>query len=181
MASFGKRLDPDKLWTEAETKHLFALGQQYAECVHAEPFGDILGNIYHELASQYGKKLLGQFFTPTPIAQMMAKMQYQPKIFQQQETVSISDPTVGSGVMLLQFLEAVFSDNPEYLQRVSVHGIDLDILCVRMATLQVLSNNLIHQLNIGEVQMWHGDTLGDPQELQCYFSAATQNFLAKNT
>ena len=177
MASFGKRLAPDQLWTEAETKSLFALGQQYAECVSVQPFEDVLGNIYQELASQYGKKLLGQYFTPAPVAQMLAKLQHQPAIFERQATVSASDPAVGSGVMLLQFLNVIAEDNPNHLERVFIHGIDLDRVCVRIATLQVLANNFFHQLNLRKLEMWHGNALDDPAKLQCYFSGATQGFL----
>lgn len=177
MASFGIRLKEHEYWTEEQTAHLFALGQQYAQCVQANPFGDVLGHVYQELVSSYGKKMLGQFFTPASIARMTAEINYSPELFENQETVRFLEPTVGSSVMPLQFMSTVHNDNPEYLRKLSITGVDLDIVCVQMSTLQLLANNLIHQLNLGEIAVFHGDSLGRPDDLVQYFGASTEEFL----
>ena len=41
-----------------------------------EPFADVLGPLYMEMASRGGRQQLGQFFTPSGIAEMMASMTF---------------------------------------------------------------------------------------------------------
>ena len=132
MAGFGLRLKGNELWTEDQTKHLFALGQQYAEAVRANPFEDILGQTYQEIATNFGKKHMGQYFTPGSMAGMMAQIQYEPRWFEEKEVVFMQEPASGSGVMALEFLKAVYQDNPDYVHRLSISCIDLDRLCARM-------------------------------------------------
>lgn len=174
LASFGKRLlEP---WTEKQNEHLFALGGQYSRAVFENPFQDVLGIIYQELATSYGKKGMGQYFTPDSIAMMMAKIQYDSKIFEKKGAVTVYEPTAGSGVMLLGFMRNIMMQNPEFLRKLSLTAIDLDLICVKMTVLQVLANNLIHKGNLGEVKVFHGNSLGNPEDLSLFFHASTPEF-----
>jgi len=126
-----------------------------------EPFKDILGILYEELASHGGKQLLGQFFTPWSIASMMARMNADPD----HQTAgnglkAFSDPACGSGVMLLakanQLLEA---NGPDELRNWQFHGCDIDGICARMTAIQLAANCAVHRLEIGEIIIQQGNTL----------------------
>ena len=148
----------------------------YARCIQDAPFADILGMVYQSLASNYGTKALGQYFTPEPLANMMAKMTYNQQIFENQHAVRFSEPASGSGIMVLSFMKTVFEDSPDYMKKLSVTVVDLDVTCVKMSVLQVLANNLIHQLNLGEIKAFQGNSLGDPAKLNSFYHASTPEF-----
>lgn len=127
------------------------------------PFTDVLGDCYMQLVSRWGESALGQFFTPQPVARMMAEM----TLFDAQEKardgvlIRACDPAVGSGVMMLSLLQAICQRNGlDALRNWSVTGIDLDPVCARMFALQVVANCAIHRLEVGEVVAYHGDALG---------------------
>lgn len=103
---------------------------------------DAFGDIFMEYLS-FGKN--GQFFTPQPICDMMAQL----NIHQSREAKSVCDPTCGSGRTLL----AAAKINPELW----CFGSDIDIVCVKMAVLNLALNNLR-----GEI------VHGDPLSLQVY-------------
>ena len=146
---------------------LFDLGQQYAQCVmESPPFYDVLGTVYMELVGQYGQKALGQYFTPWPVASMMARMVYHDAVIPDVGLYRMSDPACGSGVMALAFASSVMDSNgPEVLKRVSFTGIDVDYLCARLFALQLLGNCMIHRVELGEVLVFHGNALGPLDQL----------------
>ena len=84
---------------------------------------DVLGNLYMERVSR-GEK--GQYFTPVHIADMMSEMVNVGKL---KKNESVSDPTCGSGTMLISALKK----NP----LVECDGIDLDSRCAKMAALNM--------------------------------------------
>ncbi len=174
MASLGKRLDEP--WSDSQNSHLFELGGQYSRAVQENPFQDVLGMIYQELATNYGKKGLGQYFTPDHLAMVMAKIQYSSEQFEKPGVVTVCEPAVGSGVMLLAFMKNIMQEKPEFLRKLSVTGVDLDMTCVKMSVLQVLANNLIHSGNLGEIRMFQGSSLGDPHDLSLFYHASTPEF-----
>lgn len=81
---------------------------------------DILGSLYMEHITS-GEN--GQFFTPHPITQMMVQM------LQPTEAGSISDPTCGSGRMLLE----AHKMNP----RAHLYGTDIDERCAKICALNL--------------------------------------------
>jgi len=75
--------------------------------------------------------------------------------------------------MLLAVLEHIFnSQGVEALRWISLTGIDIDSLCSRMYPCQVLSARHVHQLPLGELIAYRGNTLGDPSDwdLVCHYS-----------
>lgn len=99
-------------------------------------YNDALGDIFMEYLS-FGKN--GQFFTPTPICDLMAKMTI-PK--EATDGNTISDPTCGSGRILLA--AAKINRNFEF------HGSDVDLTCVKMTAINMAYNSLtseIHWMN----------------------------------
>lgn len=93
---------------------------------------DILGDLYQG-AITYGEA--GQFFSPEPIARMMAAVTVGDVPEEaKREKRSISDPACGSGRMLL----AVAEMHPHWL----FVGQDVDLRCVRMCAINLALRNL---------------------------------------
>lgn len=126
----------------------------------SEPFKDILGPIYMELATHGGKSVLGQYFSPQPIARMMAEMLLGDDPSQSKQLVTACDPACGSGVMMLSWCQAALNRyGSEALRRCSVTGVDIDAYCARMCAVQFLMNCHVHGLGIGEILVVRGNSL----------------------
>lgn len=175
LGSFGIPL-PEKP-PEDVIERLSGLSALYGRIVQENPFQDVLGGLYQEIASQWKAKGLAQYFTPRSVAKMMVTINNPIEVLQQAReqghVVTAYEPTVGSGVILLAMIETVMeqAENPhDLLSYLSLTGIDIDRLCVRMATLQILSNALFHDSSVGELVVYHGNSLGDPKDWKrfCY-------------
>ncbi len=177
LANFGKRLEQP--WEKKQNDHLFELGKLYGKAVVENPFKDILGSIYQELASNFGKKGMGQYFTPNSLAGMMTAINYNRAHFENQEVVRFYEPASGSGVFPLSFMKTVLQDNPEFMKKLSITCVDLDLLCVKMTVLQVLGNNLMHDCHLGEIKVYHGNSLGDPNNLDVFYHASTPDYMKR--
>ena len=71
---------------------------------------DILGYIY--TTGQYYKKAMGQYFTPDNIAIFMTEIiNGDFKQLEKEEFISVSEPTCGSGVMVLAFAQNMLKRN----------------------------------------------------------------------
>lgn len=135
------------------------------------PFEDILGPVYMELASRGAKKPLGQFFTPFSIAKAMAIMTLGPNPGDG-SLVRSSDPTCGSGVMLLAFTQAALEQwGSEGLRQVALTGIDLDHYCAQMCAVQLVANCVLNELVLGEVVVLQGNSLGPWEKLRMVLHA----------
>lgn len=106
----------------------------------SEGFEDPLGALYEQLISK-GRN--GQFFTPEPIATMMASIVSLDNLEADQ---TVCDPACGSGRMLL----AAAKMN----RHLRFYGADIDPLCSKMAVVNMLLNSLT-----GEIA--HMDTLAN--------------------
>lgn len=97
---------------------------------------DILGYIY--TTEQFYKKSMAQFFTPAPIARMMSQMIYgeNSKLLKEQEFISVSEPTCGSGIMILSLAQNLLNDGINYQNSLLINAWDLDKTCALMAYLQ---------------------------------------------
>ena len=101
---------------------------------------ELLGEIYMQW--EVSNKYSGQFFTPWHIAQFMAQLTA-PK------NETISDPTCGSGVMLIASCKTMTN---EELDKAIFVGQDLDFTCVMMCALNLTF------FNLNGYVLW-GDTL----------------------
>ena len=99
-------------------------------------YEDVLGPIYSAVAS-YDKSHLGQYFTPQPVADMMAKMLIGD--IPEGKLTTVNEPACGSGVMVLGACKAI---GTERLNRVHFTLNDIDRTCARMAALQLLVYNV---------------------------------------
>lgn len=155
-----------------------SLTDEYLALVRgAAPFTDILGPAYMLLASHGGRSILGQYFTPQSVADAMALMTLgdSPAPEEDGRLITVCDPTAGSGVMCLSMCRAVLRQgDPSALARYSVTLIDLDLYCAHMAAVQFLCNLAAHGLTLGEVVVYHGNSLLPEDGLRVVVHATAQ-------
>lgn len=93
---------------------------------------DVLGGIYMEIVSNWSAKGMGQFFTPTPICDMMANMTIgEPE----DRPVTVADPACGSGRTFISAAKLVHPKSWFY-------GIDADNVCAQMCALNFCFFNM---------------------------------------
>ncbi|MBP1848323.1 hypothetical protein J2046_006614 [Rhizobium petrolearium] len=100
---------------------------------------DILGATFHAL--ELHNKARGQFFTPYPICQMMARMvagspEDMRKSIERRGFLIAHEPAVGSGAMIIALAEAVLDAGFNYQQLLHVTAVDIDPRAVHMAYIQ---------------------------------------------
>lgn len=98
----------------------------------SEGFGDPLGALYEEMVS---KGHNGQFFTPEPIAALMAQISITSETPARQ---TVFDPACGSGRLLL----AAAKINRHLL----FYGADIDELCCKICVVNMLLNSLTGEI-----------------------------------
>ena len=96
----------------------------------------MLGVLYHRL--ELHNEQTGQFFTPYPVCQTMAKMLVHDakQLVAEQEFIRAHEPCVGSGAMVMALAQALREEGINYQQHLHVTAIDIDPLCVHMAYVQ---------------------------------------------
>lgn len=68
-----------------------------------EPFEDLLGHHYLDVASKATRDNRGEFFTPPAISELMAKISFRADdVIEKNEPITINEPACGSGGMILQ-------------------------------------------------------------------------------
>lgn len=107
---------------------------------------DPLGTVYEEYSSTAGRKMSGQFFTPIPICDMMARMTMGEA--NPDRELWLSDPACGSGRTLL----ATGRLSPAMNNLCRYVGVDIDRVCAMMCAV----NMFYHGLSGAVI---HGDTL----------------------
>jgi hypothetical protein len=139
----------------------------------SEPFLDILGPLYEELASRGGKQLLGQFFTPWPIACMMAEVTNPLELdVPTDRLLTVCDPACGSGILLLSTASLILrKQGADALRGWSFYGCDLDSICARMTAVQMAANCSVHNLFVGEVIVFCGNSLRPSEQKQIVLHA----------
>lgn len=112
---------------------------------------DILGYIY--TTGQYYKKTMGQYFTPDNIAIFMNEIiNGDFKQLEKEEFISVSEPTCGSGVMVLAFAQNMLKKEINYQNSMFADAWDLDQTCALMAYVQFSIYNI-------PAIVTHGDSL----------------------
>ena len=120
-------------------------------CLEQEPT-DVLGMLYHRLELHNHQS--GQFFTPYPLCQAMAKMLVHDakRLGEHQEYIRAHEPCVGSGAMVIALTQALREEGINYQDKLHVTAIDIDTVAVSMAYVQC---TLLHIPAL----ICHGDTL----------------------
>lgn len=102
------------------------------------PDQDFLGKLYMSL--NLGNHWRGQFFTPYHVCQLMAEMNIGDGIQTEIETkgyISICDPCVGAGAMLIAAANALKRANVNYQTCAVLVGQDVDRIVAMMAYIQL--------------------------------------------
>jgi len=100
---------------------------------------DILGATFHAL--ELHNKARGQFFTPYPICQLMARMvagaaEDMRQAIAKRGFMLAQEPAVGSGAMIVALAEAIREAGFNYQQLLHVTAVDIDPRAVHMAYIQ---------------------------------------------
>ena len=112
----------------------------------SEGFNDVLGAIYMDIRSRYKSAKLGQYFTPQPVVDLMALIVgVQPS----ETPMRMGDISgCGSGRNILTLAKGTGDGR----WRHCFEGIDIDVLCVKMSTINCY-------LNTVPALLFHGDGL----------------------
>lgn len=127
-----------KNYDEKERTKLTSLfvdfGMILDECMANKKIHDILGSVYS--MKKYYDSRKGQYFTPEHVASFMAAMTADYANFRSFDVQELSEPTCGSGIMVLKTAENMMQNNINFQDSLLVNAWDLDLTCVLMAYLQ---------------------------------------------
>lgn len=138
-------------YTDAQVQTMAeALGQLVSD-MDAE-VDDHLGKLFMEL--EISSDPQGQFFTPLPVARMMADVSMPDimKAVEERGHATVDDCACGSGVMLLAAFQQARAAGLNPQTQLWFHGTDKDPTCARMAFIQL-------SLIGAPAVIVHGDTL----------------------
>lgn len=105
---------------------------------------DLLGKVFHSL--ELHNKYHGQFFTPFHICEFMGEVALgdggeagstAKDALTKKGYLSVCEPCVGSGGMVLGFAKAMHNNKMNYCNQMVAYCCDIDIKCVHMAYLQL--------------------------------------------
>jgi type I restriction-modification system DNA methylase subunit len=128
---------------------------------------DVMGRTFHDL--ELHNKWAGQYFSPFPLCQMMAKMTLgdeeglRAKIAER-GFVTAQEPACGSGAMVIALAQEMKDAGINYQEHLHVTAVDVDAKCVHMAYLQFA---LLHIPAV----IIHGNTLS-LEEFGCWYTPA---------
>lgn len=124
-------------YADDEQLQLKLLGKELAELYNNqdEPV-DLMTELFGELG--LGNKNTGQFFTPTPISDLMVKcIGIDEKLIKEKGYITLHEPTTGAGGMILSFARELQAKGYNPSQNLFVVAWDIDILCTYMTYLQL--------------------------------------------
>jgi hypothetical protein len=102
-----------------------------------EEFKDALGSLF--MSFEFGDQWKGQFFTPYPVASLMARLVGGDLKGQVQRDgfVTVSEPACGAGAMVIAMAEAARDQGVNYQRDMHVIATDIDMTAVHMAYVQL--------------------------------------------
>ena len=110
---------------------------------------DFLGMTFMQL--ELGDKHRGQFFTPWNVASMMGRLQFTglEQKLQTQPFVTISEPGCGAGGMMIAAAVEIQALGYEPSQHMWVSCVDIDVVAVSMAYIQLSSLGIPGEIVLG--------------------------------
>lgn len=132
--------DEQQILVEASAELVVALERKH---IKGGPT-DLLGKVFHSL--ELHNKYHGQFFTPFHICEFMGQVALGDageadstlgEALSQKGYVSVYEPCVGSGGMVLGFANAMYKQGLNYSKQMVAYCRDIDIKCVHMAYIQL--------------------------------------------
>ncbi|MDE2096120.1 MAG: SAM-dependent DNA methyltransferase [Patescibacteria group bacterium] len=153
-AEAAKRWKPDEL--EAFSRALAALVDEMEQ----KPFTDVLGGYYMEYAiSSKGQQWGGEFHTPKPVCDLMARMVMgDMELIPKDRCITVCEPACGAGAMVLSLAEAC---SPEVRRRLRVTAIDINEVACDMCFINTMlwhvPTRVLHGNTIS-MEFWRGWT-----------------------
>lgn len=156
--------DEQKILVETFSELVVALEREHTKSGPT----DLLGKVFHSL--ELHNKYHGQFFTPFHICEFMGHVALGDGgeagnavsgALSQKGYVSVCEPCVGSGGMVLGFASAMHREKLNYCEQMVAYCCDIDIKCVYMAYLQLslygIPAIIIHgnSLTLEEWSQWY--------------------------
>ena len=106
---------------------------------------------------------MGQFFTPMSVARLMIAITLGdvPRAPKADGSLwTVAEPALGAGGMVLAAMgHIVSSHGTAALGAWGFYGMDLDLLCARMAAAQIVMQCDIQEAPVGELVIWQGNSL----------------------
>lgn len=115
--------------------------------IFASEIDDHLGKLFMEL--EISNDHLGQYFTPFCLSSLCAKLAWDESAMLKGDYVTLSEPSIGSGGMVLAFAKAMREQGYNYQKQLYVHGIDLDPTAAWMCYIQLSLYGIPAEINIG--------------------------------
>jgi type I restriction-modification system DNA methylase subunit len=113
---------------------------------------DILARVFMEL--EIHSKQTGQFFTPGSVAELSAKMAFDEaetkKIIERDGHITLNEPAVCGGVMVLGFAEAMREAGFDPSRQLLIHAGDIDRRCACMSYLHFSLYGLPAVVKLGD-------------------------------
>ena len=113
--------------TRYSSEHMHDFSKAFGFLVNEmqrNPFTDVLGEFYLEVASHSSKQARGEFFTPSCISKAIAHMLFDPDVIKaKNQPITVNEPACGSGGMVLAIAE-MFAPNSVDLLRVTCQDIN---------------------------------------------------------
>lgn len=124
---------------EAVREHFPRMCACLTEAFEKEPFEDYLGCLYMEMCgtAKSKKNGMGQCFTPIDVCRACAITTLGDIDPNGTDTITINDPAVGGGAMLIAACGYLKERGINYQKRVRFYANDLDLLCVHMCYIQM--------------------------------------------
>lgn len=132
--------DEQQILVEASAELVMALDKKCSE----RELTDLLGEVFHGL--KLHNKYHGQFFTPFHICEFMGHVALTDggkdgtavrDALHQKGYVTVCEPCVGSGGLVLGFANAMYRQGLNYNKQMVAYCRDIDIKCVHMAYIQL--------------------------------------------
>lgn len=158
-------LEEAKRWEKEElTLFAEALAALVSE-METRPFEDLIGGYYMEFAlSSKGQQWNGEFHTPKPICDLMARMVIDVNSLPTEGPITICEPACGAGAMILAVGDAC---PPEVRRRLRVTAIDVN----RTACNMTFVNTTLWGI---PTRVIHGNTLS----LECWAAWSNIHYIA---
>ena len=96
---------------------------------------DFLGSMFMEL--ELGSKWHGQFFTPYNVCKMMAQMTTSAKEFEEDNIVSMMEPAVGAGAIVIALCDHLRDIGINYQRQLKITARDADYIACCMCYIQL--------------------------------------------
>ncbi len=151
--NFNKEVDGKQIVKNADLKRMIDHFNEFPKLINENfEFPDLLGAAYEYLlkhfADESGKKG-GQFYTPNQVVRLLVQL------MKPEAGMSIYDPTVGSGGMLIQAHQYI-EEQGQNADDLELFGQENDPTVVAICKMNIILHN------ISKYNIEYGDTLEDP-------------------